>query len=106
MRSGYCGSTRDIAGVALIAALAGCGVGYSNTPARLVLTDREGISVSDLRNAMGPVLEADGFDDLGRDDEMIALVRGTAPDEETGVRRVADLLHRYTYLSKRRDLRV
>ncbi len=91
---------------ALVFATAGCGGGYIVTPARLLVTDAEGISVADLRSDIGPMLEASGFEDLGKDEEMIALVRRSAPNEETGALRASDLLNQYTYLNDRRNLRV
>ena len=84
----------------------GCGSSYIVPSARLLLSEAEAVSISDLRSAIGPMLEAEGFDDLGTDDAMIDLERRTAPDEATAALRVFERLHEYTYLNERRSLRV
>jgi hypothetical protein len=96
---------RIVVCAALVLTAAGCGgVGYRIIPARLVLSDANGLSIQELRSAIGPKLVADGFDDLGIDEEMIELKRRTGVDE--GALAVSELLHTYTYLSRRRHLRV
>jgi hypothetical protein len=90
---------------ALVLSAAGCEGAYSVGPARITLTDAGDLSMTNLRAAIGAMLEAGGFDDLGTDYEMIALTRHAAP-ERTGALRAERLLHEYTYLNERRNLRV
>jgi hypothetical protein len=80
----------------------GCGEGYRIDPARLLLTDTAALPVSELRRAIGPVLQAEGFEDFAQDEEMIALLSQSDANGEM----VARLRREYTYLNKRRDLRV
>jgi hypothetical protein len=95
-----------IAVCAVVFFVAGCESSYIITPARLILSEAENVSISDLPNRMGPMLEAKGFDDLGIDEGMMDLARRTAPDEATAALGVFERLHEYTYLNERRNLRV
>jgi hypothetical protein len=97
---------RVFGGVAMILGIGACGQTYTIAPARLVVIPSEQLSVTELRGAIGPALVRAGFDDLGTDEGMIELKRRTAPDERTAALRTEPLLHEYTYLNKRRKLRV
>src|SRR4029078_5193149 len=99
MRRGS-GALRLIALCTFLLSVSGCGVsGFTVSPARLTVTVANGPSILELRGEIGPMLGSAGFEDLGTQDEMIALIRQTGGD-------VSDLLHEYTYINKPLHLRV
>jgi hypothetical protein len=64
--------------------LAACGESYTIESARLNLINAGGDSERELRNIASAFLAQEGFEDLGRDDEMIALLkRSRGPDAAT-----------------------
>ena len=85
--------------------LVGC-LGYKVEPGRLLLTDVNDLSVSEIRGAVWAVLEEQGFEDLGLDEEMMQLLGISPTDVETVDSFRAYLLREYTYLHNSRDLRV
>lgn len=86
-------------------AFVGC-ASYIIEPGRLLLADVEDVSISEVRAVVGPFLEAEGFADLGLDEEMMRLVGVSATEPESVSSFRAYLLREYTYLNERRNLRV
>ena len=92
--------------VTICLGLSGCGVGYRIDPAILLLSDTDGLSLSELRGAAGQFLEGQGFEDFGRDEEMIALLERAQASGATTNSIAARLSSQYTYLNSKRNLRV
>jgi hypothetical protein len=88
-------------------AIAGCGEGYRVDPATLNVNDITDESKAKLMDTVSRSLKAEGFEDFGRFDEMIALIRQnqamspTARDEE-----LARLSRERTFLNDTHHLRV
>jgi hypothetical protein len=90
----------------LLAMLAGCGEGYPVDPAQLNL-DGNSDSLSGARSMLHDFLVRDGFEDLGKYEDMIGLLRQDTGMAASAKRELQDRLDReYTYLNERRHLRV
>jgi len=81
-------------------------VSYSIQPGRLLLADVQDLSITEVRAVVWPLLETEGFEDLGLDEEMIELLGLSESNAESLDSFRAHLLREYTYLNERRDLRV
>jgi hypothetical protein len=91
----------------LVTALAGCGEGYRIDPARLNIIDVTPESLPDITTTLRDFLVREGFEDLGKYEEMIALIR---EDKATPVsvkrKELIRLEREYTYLNRHHHLRV
>lgn len=86
--------------------LASCGEGYAVHPARLSLNGATEASRRDLQAATSAFLTQEGFEDLGGEDEMIALLRRGSAPATTNTALIDHLSRKHTYLAKDRDLYV
>lgn len=91
----------------LLTLLAACGEGYRLVPARLNVDDGAPKSFPAVAKTVRSLLVGEGFEDLGKYEEMIALIQ---QDNSTplSVKReqLARLEREYTYLSRQHHLRV
>ena len=98
---------RHLVVVLAFAALGSCGEGYQVKPAILNVIVAPEQSREQMENVVSSVLKSEGFDDLGRYDEMIALIRqdhampASARQEE-----LARLNRERTFLSDPHHLRI
>ena len=89
-----------------LAMLAACGEGYELVPARLNVAVPDG-SFLPVEASVRDVLIREGFEDLGKYDEMIALTKNdTAMPEEMKREQLERLERERTYLNRKHDLRV
>jgi hypothetical protein len=95
--------TRLAALLLALVLLTGCGEGYAVEPARLNLVDATEESSRELQAVVSTFLAREGFEDLGRDDEMIALLRRT-PTPQADL--IESISRRHTYLNRDRGLDV
>jgi len=97
---------RCIVVVLWLAALGGCGEGYEVKPAILNITATED-SKKQLLAVVTSALKSEGFEDLGRYDEMIALIRqNPAMPPKMKDAELARLNRERNYLDDSRHLRV
>ena len=90
-----------------VALLGGCGEGYELKPAILNVLVATEESEQELTTTVSSVLKAEGFEDLGRFDEMIAFVRlDSAMPPKAKESELARLYRERTYLNDSRHLRV
>jgi len=101
--------SRHLIAIALLlpALLAGCGEGYRLVPARLEIDGVTPKSFPEAATTLHGLLVGEGFDDLGKYDEMIALIRqGNSMPPSVKREELARLEREYTYLDGRHHLRV
>jgi hypothetical protein len=90
-----------------LATLVGCGEGYEVVPARLNIVDISDETFAAVATSVHDVLTGQGFEDLGKYEDMIALIQGDNAMPEKAKRMELDRLEReYTYLNRRHHLRV
>jgi len=90
----------------LITMLAGC-TGYALVPARLNIADVTPGSFPAVAATLHEFLVIEGFEDFGKDQKMIALLRQGDARQQYLEREVLARLNRaYTYLNDKHDLRV
>ena len=87
-----------------IALLTGCGEGYVIEAARLNLVNATAERKAALTQEVSSLLAAEGFEDLGRDDEMIALLQSEPSLNHNEM--VERLSRQHTFLHEARGLRV
>lgn len=88
----------------LVATISGCGSGYVVTPGRLAIQTGDQDSRDRALKDVSRVLVSEGFEDLGKYDEMIDLISHGSMDAITKNREL-DRLHReYNYLDGSRNL--
>ncbi len=91
----------------LLTMLAGCGEGYRIVPARLNIVDVAPESFPGAVTAVHDLLVREGFEDLGKYEEMIALIRqDDAMPPSVKREQLVRLDREYTYLNRRHHLRV
>lgn len=90
---------------ALLAALAlpASAVAYRVEPSRLLVATDEQTTIETVLAALGPALEGQGFEDLGKDEAMSRLLAATHADDSPAVSEPRD---RHTYLHRDRGLRI
>jgi hypothetical protein len=89
------------------ATLASCGVSYEIVPARLTVENVQADSLSSVTSAVGGFLTEEGFENLGKYQEMISLIEGdTSMPERLKREQLARLERERTYLNERHHLRV
>lgn len=89
-----------------IVLLTACGEGYAVEPARLNLVNATAESKAALTQEVSALLVQEGFEDLGRDDEMIALLKSGAEPNAPADPIVERLSREHTYLNQSRGLSV
>jgi hypothetical protein len=91
----------------LLAMLSGCGIGYQVVPARLAIVDVPRENYAALAGTVHDFLIREGFEEFGKAEETIALIRSdtTTPDKMKR-EELARLEREWTYLNQRHDLRV
>jgi hypothetical protein len=92
--------------ICTISALAGCGEGYVVESARLNITDITGVSKGDLLATVTRVLSQEGFEDLGKYQQMIDLVQHGSMPEKEKAEELARLNRERTFLKDSSNLRV
>lgn len=91
----------------LLTLLAGCGEGYRLVPARLNIDGVTSRSLPAATTTVHDFLIGEGFEDLGKYEEMIVLIRQDNSMLLNAKRDQLDRLEReYTYLNRRHHLRV
>lgn len=91
----------------LLSILAGCGEGYRIAPARLNIVDVAPESFPGAATTVHDFLLKEGFEDLGKYEEMIALIhQDNAMPPKVKREQLVRLEREYTYLNRRRHLRV
>ena len=88
-----------------LAGLSSCGEGYVIEPAIITVSETSDASKSQLLATVSSFLKEEGFDDLGRSDQMIALLQ-----QQPASKANAELMGRFTrlitFLTPAEDLRV
>src|SRR5882757_5768223 len=91
----------------LLTMLGGCGEGYQLVPARLNIVDVSPESFPDAGTTVRDFLVREGFEDFGKYEEMIALIRqDNVLQQDVKRRQLARLDREQTYLNRRHHLRV
>jgi hypothetical protein len=91
----------------LLTVLAGCGEGYEVVPARLNIVGVAPESFPDAAATVHAFLVREEFEDLGKYEEMIALIRqDNVMPQDMKRQQLARLDREQTYLNRRRHLRV
>lgn len=91
----------------LLTILTGCGEGYRLVPARLNIEDVAPKSYPAVEATVHHLLVSKGFEDLGKHEEMIALIQqNNAMSPSVKREELARLQREYTYLDRRHHLRV
>ena len=91
----------------LLTTLAACAEGYRLVPARLNIGNVASKSFPLAATIVHDLLASEGFDDLGKAEETIALIRRDNAMPSSARRELLVRLEReYTYLNRRHDLRV
>src|SRR3977135_4486258 len=72
-----------VVAILVVMMLSGCGIGYQIVPARLAIVDVSREDSAKVGGTLHDILTAEGFEDLGKYQEMIALIRRdtTTPDK-------------------------
>lgn len=86
--------------------LASCGEGYAVKPARLHLIHAREDSRRELTAVISPFLAKEGFEDLGRYDEMIDLLSNSSAPGGPNKAVIDRVSRQYTYVNKARKLDV
>lgn len=91
----------------LLTTLASCGEGYRIVPARLNILGVTPESFTDAATTLRDILVREGFEDLGKYKDMIALVnQDNAMPPSVKRQQLVRLDREYTYLNERHHLRV
>lgn len=86
--------------------LTSCGEGYVLEPGRLAIVADEPLARDQVLSALSRNLAEEGFDNLGRHDEMIDLINSGTMEASTKEQQIARLRREYNYLNKTRNLSV
>jgi hypothetical protein len=93
--------------LSLLTMLGGCGEGYELVPARLNIVDVSPESFPDAGTSVHDFLVREGFEDFGKYEEMIALIRqDNVLPQDVKRKQLARLDREQTYLNRRHHLRV
>ena len=91
----------------VLATLVGCGEGYRIEPARLNILAVTPEAFPDAATTVHDIMMREGFEDLGKYTDMIALINhDTAMPSSAKRQELVRLEREYTYLNERRHLRV
>src|SRR5271154_515146 len=88
-----------------LVALSSCGEGYRLEPAVIDVSEASDVSKSQLLTTVSRFLKQQGFDYLGRNDRMIALLQ-QQPESMANSEVIARLRRQLTFLTPAEDLRV
>lgn len=98
--------TRLVTLVLMLWLLTSCGEGYAIEPARLNLIHADKHGPDELQKVVTGFLAQEGFEDLGRQDEMIALLKRSGGPEAATDSMIERLSRERSFVNRDRDLSV